>query len=69
MRLIQSTSIVPQFSSENINFDVSSVNVSGSSYSDLATLEETMLAKEWLDKVETKCNAVVDSYTDLYHHV
>ena len=28
-----------------------------------------MLAKEWLDKVEAKCNAVVDSFTDLYHHV
>ena len=22
-----------------------------------------------MDKVEAKCNAVVDSYTDLYHHV
>ena len=28
-----------------------------------------MIAKEWLDKVEAKCNAVVDSFTDLYHHV
>lgn len=28
-----------------------------------------MIAKEWLDKVEAKCNVVVDSYTDLYHHV
>ena len=28
-----------------------------------------MIAKEWLDKVEAKCNAVVDSYTDLYCHV
>ena len=28
-----------------------------------------MITKEWLGKVEAKCNAVVDSYTDLYHHV
>ena len=28
-----------------------------------------MIAKEWLSKVEAKCNAVVDSYTDLYHYV
>ena len=22
-----------------------------------------------MDKIEAKCNAVIDSYTDLYHHV
>ena len=27
------------------------------------------MTKEWLDQVEAKCNTVVDSYTDLYHHV
>ena len=52
-----------------INFDEQSVSVSGTGYPDLAILGETMIAKEWLDKVEAKCNAVVDSYTDLYHHV
>ena len=54
---------------EYINFDEPSVNVSVTGYPELTTLGETMIAKEWLDKVEAKCNAVVDSYTDLYHHV
>ena len=52
-----------------INFDEQSVSVSGTGYPDLAIFGETLIAKEWLDKVEAKCNAVVDSYTDLYHHV